>query len=445
MTGDERDPAITSVLTSLEAEDPAAAQKADGALQWLTGDYGAEVITQERIQDFLWYELPLKWLMELDYKVAVVQALARALDLLGLSRYATICRSDLTRGILEAYEEDIDKGLAAFRRANVNSGIEPPDLPELEWGPSMGRDEAFALSSTADFLEFAVASGDLVPGARGWKTQQQQLVRSHITMPRIDLVGQTLAQVIVTERIEMWLNTRRSERRRRLLAPMANRLLHPVELPGEGADDPLPPLRWLLEHLADGVGLTQNGNLNRRFVQAAAERFRWDLPRPPRSEEDLHDLHQIRRLIKRLGLARKSGRSLVLTPRGHRLAADPEGLWRATARSLLQGDLFSATAGELALVLLLDVESLPSDQLKATVGQALLEEGFQDARTGEPPEDFEMSWAVQDTLNQCRSLDLLAIGADWQDRSYGLTDIGKATALEALRALATGPRSGLRS
>ena len=45
------------------------------------------------------------------------------------------------------------------------------------------------------------------------------------------------------------------------------------------------------------------------------------------------------------------------------------------------------------------------------------------------------------TSNLCRALGLLASGSDWSDRSYGLTGTGKATALEALRARATGPRT----
>jgi hypothetical protein len=44
-------------------------------------------------------------------------------------------------------------------------------------------------------------------------------------------------------------------------------------------------------------------------------------------------------------------------------------------------------------------------------------------------------------LGQCRALGLLAVGGDWRDRSYGLTSTGQATALAALRARATGPRT----
>ena len=96
----------------------------------------------------------------------------------------------------------------------------------------------------------------------------------------------------------------------------------------------------------------------------------------------------MRELAQRLGLARRTGRKLTLTAKGRRLVGDPEQLWRAVAAFLLVGD-----------------------------------------------SDFMAS------SNLCRSLGLLKVGADWRDRSCGLTETGKATALEALRARATGPRT----
>lgn len=84
---------------------------------------------------------------------------------------------------------------------------------------------------------------------------------------------------------------------------------------------------------------------------------------------------------------------------------------------------------------------MPGSQIEAAVGLAAAEEGFRDSRTGEPPDEHEISWAIHETSNLCRALGLLASGSDWSDRSYGLTGTGKATALEALRARATGPRT----
>jgi hypothetical protein len=438
---DDEDPEIAAALAKLAGQDTAAADDARSALEWIAGEQGLAFITQERIQNFCWYQLPVKWFVELDEKLRVAAALAQALDLLQLPRYAAICRSRTTREILAAYETSTAHGMAAFRRAAASSGILPPDLPDFEWGAVMGWQEASARSSTADFLEVAVAGGDLVPGRRGWKARQQELVRTHLDIPRPDLLGQTLAQVILTERVETWVNLRRSETRRRILAPIANRLLHPAEAPAATAADPLPPLSWLLDQLDGGIALTQTGNLNRAFVQRSADRFGWDFSHPPRTEDDLFDLHQLRRLAQRMGLARRSGGTLMLTTKGRRLLADPASLWRTVAAGLLGDDDFEAFAGELFLALLLDADEMPGSQIDAAVGLAAAEEGFRDGRTGEPPDEHHVRWAVHATSNLCRALGLLGAGRDWSDRGYGLTGTGKATALAALRARATGPRT----
>jgi hypothetical protein len=438
---EDENPEIRVALAKLAKEDTAASNHASAALQWIVGDQGLELITQERIQDFCWYELPMKWLIGFDEKLQVAAALAEVLDLLQLPRYAGICRSAATSEVLSAYETSTERGKSAFRRVAAASGITPPDLPEFEWGATMGIQEAAAWSSTAEFLEIAVASGALVPGARGWKVRQQELVRAHLNAPQAWLLGQALAQVILTERAETWVNLRRSETRRQILAGIANRLLHPAQLPAGTGADPLPQLRWLLSELDGGIALTQTGNLSQKFVQQSAYRFGWDFSRPPRTEDDLFDLHELRRLAQRLGLARRSGRMLTLTAKGRNLPADPSQLWRATAAGLLGGNDFSLFVGELFLALLLIADSIPGSDIAATVRQAADEEGFCARRTGEPPSEHDISWAIDDTSNLCRALGLLADDGERLDGNYGLTDAGKATAIEALRARATGPRT----
>ena len=167
-------------------------------------------------------------------------------------------------------------------------------------------------------------------------------------------------------------------------------LLQPAGLPAATAAGPLAPLRWL-----------------RHFAQD-------------------------------LGLARRPGRKLTLTARGRRLLAGPGSLWRTVAAGLPGGNHFTVFAGELFLALLLAADSVPGTQIKATVGQAVAEEGFRVSRTGELPDEHHIGWAVHETSNLCRALGLLAAGGDWRDRSYGLTGTGQATALVALRARATG-------
>src|SRR5260221_202764 len=88
---------ITAALAKLAEEDARAADDAGAALEWIAGDQGPGLFTQQRVQNFCWYELPAKWLTSLADKPRVAGALAQALDLLQLPRYATICRSGPTR------------------------------------------------------------------------------------------------------------------------------------------------------------------------------------------------------------------------------------------------------------------------------------------------------------------------------------------------------------
>jgi hypothetical protein len=243
--------------------------------------------------------------------------------------------------------------------------------------------------------------------------------------------------MIVSERAETWVSRWRSPTWQRIAGAVANRLLHPAE----AAADPLPRWRWLLGQLEEGIPLTQAGNLSRAFVQQNAARFGWDLSRPPATETELYDLHQLRCLAGELAIARRSGRALTLTGKGRRMLADPGQLWRATAAALAGGNTFTMFAGELFLAMLAGAGPLPAGQITATVAEAAAEEGFRDSRTSEPPGDHDIGWAISRTGNLCRALGLLAPGSDWPDRRYELTPAGTATALQALRAHATGPRT----
>jgi len=436
MTAEDR--VIAEAIEKLGAESPEAAQDAAAALDWLTAGEGVSVLTQERLQHFLWYGLPMKWLTDTDHHRRVVDALARACDLLGLTRYAQLCRSETTAQVLDAYGRSDAEGKKAFRRADLASGIQPPDIDLLAWGSVMGMIEADALSSTAELLELAVASGELMPRARGWKKRQAELVRVHVTTPRKELGGRTWLEGIAEERFDTWLAPNRSATRRRVIEPLAASLRAPAALPTD--IDPVPRLRWFLGELAEGQPLTQTGNLSRAFVQGAAPRFGWDLATPPRSEDELYDLHQLRHLAQRLGLVRRSGRRLVLTPSGRVAMDDGELLWRTTARGLLPDHQFAAALGEVTLALLVDRE-LDERTINATLGDVVTEVGWRSTDSGEPPDKRDIRWAWHHTTSLLRALGLLDIGGDWQDRSYRLTPAGRTLALECLHRRATAPRS----
>lgn len=76
-------------------------------------------------------------------------------------------------------------------------------------------------------------------------------------------------------------------------------------------------------------------------------------------------------MTQRPGLARRSGRTLVLTANGRAALADRDGLWRSVARGLLDTRSFGAFAGELFLALLVDVDSMPYEELTDTIRRAV--------------------------------------------------------------------------
>lgn len=264
---------------------------------------------------------------------------------------------------------------------------------------------------------------------------------AHLTTPRIELNGQTWLDGIRAERLETWLEGRRSPTRRQVLEALVDAVRAPVTMPDD-VDGTVPPLRWFLGELVDGQPLTQTGNLGRAFVQEAAGRFGWwNFDKPPRSEDELYDLHQVRHLAQRLGLARRSGRRLVLTPKGRAALGDDNHLWRLAARGLLPDHELAAALGEITLAVLASRDSTPASELDALLALIVQEVGWRATDTGAPPTEHDISWAWHQTTNLLRALTLLGTGGGWQDRSYGLTPGGWAVALECLHHRATGPRS----
>jgi hypothetical protein len=311
------DTIVARALGRLRAEDERLGGDAEAALNSVAWDEGLETITQYGLQRFLWYELPRKWVTDLEGRRHLAMALARLLDLVGLPRYAAICRSPETDARLAAYERDDREGFAAFRRAEERSGAHPPDLAELVWGPVMGMREAGAFWSTAAALELAVAGGELRPGGRGWRAAQQAIARWHLAAARPELDGRTWLEVVLAERVEEWARSR-GQARRSFVEPLIARLRgDPVAAPA-GAAGAVGPLRWLLARAGEGIALTQKGNLARAVVIEAVERFGWQpLPNPPRGEDDVFELWVLRDLARDLGGVRRSGRRLVATRRAH--------------------------------------------------------------------------------------------------------------------------------
>ncbi len=426
-------------LARLQAEDRSAAKLAAVAVGFVTEGGRVQSITQQRIQRFLWEELPKIRGAKLDAKLVIAESLARLLDLLEMPRYAEICRSGANAGILRAFDQERAGAQGAVLAADSSSGIRPPDLPDLVWGAFAGEWESEVFAELSQMLEMAVAAGDLKPGARGWKVRQRELVLERLDSPRAELGGRTPRQMVQAERIEHWTGSRSNPARHELVRTVSDRLMEAEPLHAE--PDTFPNLCWLLEKLAGGLPLTQTGNLGRAFVHEAAPRFGWDLPGLPRHEDDLFNLHFTREFTRRAGLVRRQGRKLLLTSRGRAALADRAELWRAAAAHLLPSEVFDATVGELALVRLLENRELSWAQLVSQIRPAV-QVGFRTSAGG-PPTDDDVSWALGETLRLCRVFDLLAVGGERMDRPYGLKDKGRALATEVLWLRATGPRSSL--
>jgi hypothetical protein len=434
------DTIVAGALARLRAEDERLGGDAEAALNSLTWDEGLETITQYGLQAFLWYELPRKWMTDLEGRRHLAMALGRVLDLVGLPRYAAICRSPETDAVLAAYERDEREGFAAFRRAEERSGVHPPELPEFTWGPVMGMREAGAFWSTAAALELAITGGQLRPGSRGWRLAQQAIARRHLTAARAELDGRTWLEVVLGERVEEWARSR-GQARRALVEQLLARLRGgPVEVPA-GAAEAVAPLRWLLARAGEGIALTQKGNLARVVVVEAVERFGWQpLPNPPRGEDDVFELWVLRDLARDLGAVRRGDRRLVATRAGRALAGDAEALWRAVAGRLGGGDDFGAIVTELGLALLLDAGEVLQAELVERVHAAVVGEGWHDRATGQSPDPEDVRRQLAEPLRLLGVLGLSREGGDWRARMVVLTGVGRATALEALRVRASGPR-----
>ncbi len=438
------DPVVLKTLARLRRADPAAARLAQAGLNDLLAEGGLADLTQHDLQSYLWFTLP-----EDDESPLTAAALARFFELAELERYAGIAESEATRDVLRTYaERGRAAGLRAATRAMEASGIVPPDLPELDWGETMGPAEAAAYDSIATTLELALATGDLKPGARGWRVTQARLTRIQLTMARHG--GPPFIDRIRAERLELWAGHGGQARRALASATLGNVTTQPG-VPSDVADR-MAPMQWLLE-LANGrpgdtpgVPLTVTGNLARRVVQEAAERFNWwDLPqRPPRSESDMWRLTVLRTVLTSAGALRRVGRKLLLGTRGRGLLGNPLAQWQTATEHLLASSGFEAAAQEAALLLLLQAGGMVEmRELIAEVADVLAGSGWRDTGNGSPPDDQDVSRAVWAFVRRCELWSLVdsGRGPGWSSR-LRLSPAGHLAGYAALRHQALRARAG---
>jgi hypothetical protein len=453
----------SQALETLTREDPEAAGDARAALAWLTGDEGLETISLLRLQEFLWYALPVKWPMSTPGRVGVAKALGRLFLLAGLDRYAGVCSSAGTERIITAYANGHEEGIAAYTEAIEESNAAPPDTELLAWGSVMGSQERAAYDACAAALELAFASGELSVGARGWRTKRVDIVNRWLTgqclpggndppqpppahggAPRPPVPpSDTWLGRISAERIDAWAHGRPGERSR-LARTLIPRLLEPPAVPA----DPLPTLRWLLGHADEGLRLTARYYIAPALVTEAVDEFGWrdQLVGTLRQELDVFPLHTLRGMAQNeMGAVRRSRTSLVLTKTGKLMMADPAARWHIGTAALIGPDDgpqpdFSVAVREAALMVILTSGPTGYDELTRLLTDIHGVEGWAaGSGTG-------LAGAVRTELYTLRHR-LWALHLLGAERSFSaplsLTETGVAAALSALLARALRPRHHL--
>jgi hypothetical protein len=215
----------------------------------------------------------------------------------GLARYADLCRDPTTHRVISGWDRSEKDGLAAFRAAVDVSGVDPPDTPALRWAPAMGVDEVTVRSAVSRALEV----DGLLPGSRGWREQAVRLVEGFHTTPHFGFDGVAPLDVVRRQRAGRWASGRPTARED-VLTPVLSLLETVPSVPVESAQS-LMPLVWLLEHVGDGVTLTQAGYLPKALFLEANDRFRCStLPGfTVRTENDVHELADLHEMARRTG------------------------------------------------------------------------------------------------------------------------------------------------
>lgn len=406
------------------------------------------MLRQAGVQVWLWYWVPTKYVSdEVDYMSRLAGAAAAVFDELGLHRYAAICRSPETEAVHTAFAQSGSDGLEALNKALLRSGIDPPDLADFQWGPVMGEAEDAARSAVEDALEGALESGAFTVGGRGWRAAQAGVATNTLDADHPEWPGQTWRTTVVTERIEHWVadGQRRSAVLGSARAAVANRLLHPIP-PPSNMPDAVAPITWYLARFGEGQALTQAGYLATTFVKSCHSGRPWidrlPLDRPPRSEVDDFNLHELRIWLQRAGALRKRKDKMLRTATGAAMADDPAVAWDRLTRHLIHTGWSGFVVETAVLVLLERGDEMPNEDLHELVAAVAADAGWRTTvgRERRAPETQEVSWELHDSLRLWRLCGLVEDHGDWHERRLTLSDAGTSAMLTALRTVAAGPR-----
>jgi hypothetical protein len=429
-------------LETLLAEmDPPSVDLALAALEWLLPE-GADLadLGQVELQEFLWYQLPLKWLVGTGERHETAWALADLFTVAGFERYAALCRAQQTHWLLDAWQEpDREPARRAMRKAILLSGVDPPDTPLLGWGAISGDAEYLARGQVSLALERVIDSGELVPGQRGWRQVAARITEDLLTMPRLGLSGETLLESVRHERYRSWAAGSPAVRQS-LLTQMLPLLDNEVGAPAE-ASECLTPLQWLLQHV-DGATLTQTGRLPRALVVEANDKFGWfDLVGfKVRTEADLPELAVLSQLARRARLTTTRGRKVSLSAMGRRALGDPSMLWRLVIAEIFRASSYEGEGAALAGATLVKAgTTVPRPTVQAKVGAALTGRWY--TASGDTLGKYAGSHATRDFGLLAEVFGWIEHDDKWSNPTWTLTEPGREAVLMGLQLQARTPRN----
>ena len=392
------------------------------------------------LEYFLWYQLPAKFLTDLDQHCRVAMALADLLSGLGYEEAAALSRGPVTMRVLAEWDTDRSRGYRALRKALEESGVEPPDTDALAWSAYMGMTESTVFDMASASLERALSEGRFTPRSRGWKQAQAEVMRGFLITPLHSLDERTPQAAVWEERQEFWVERLRRPLRRAFLGDVRERIRRMPHTP-DGIRDRMRPLLRLLEIAATNPPLTQAGYLPPAIVRELVDEFGWwDWDKQPRSEADVPQIMTLREFAKVAGLTRAVRGHLALTRIGRRAVSDPAALWERVSGALAAGEDFADAIRELLLVQLMKG---PGERgvFEAAILPVLAEAGWKPSNGPELNQDM-VSFKLWDAIRPMQLLEMIEVG-EWPDRGIRLTEFGFVSARAILWHRSTAPRQSI--
>lgn len=433
------------VEQALRRLDPATRTNAETALDSLLPEKDDwSDLEQIDLQEFLWYQLPTKWLADTKEHHEVAWALGDLFESAGLDRYADLCRSASTHELLALWARDRDAARSRMRDLMTASGVVPPETALITWGSMQGLAEHGAHRLVSAALEAAVVDGSLVPGRRGWPAVARRVADRRLRGPDPSGEHASLLESVEAERQHHWLADvqRRTGLSDGEVAALAEAL-------AGAADDEavatvsasLEPLRWFMGQVGDGVTMTAHDYLPRRLATDGNERYGWFELSPHftvRGERDVPELSLLNELARGSRLVTLRHRRLALSARGRAALADDASLVPAVLSQLFTAATWEGDASlGLALTLVCDEPSARTE-----VSAALFRYLSDRWSLGDAP------LTVLDVGGAARRLRTAARVFGWfsprEPRSTQgapvLTDVGRAALLLGIRIAARAPK-----